>query len=124
MAVAAGTGAILYLNRSPSGGPTPVQTVTTYNEAINRQDAQTAWDQLSTHYQSQYGSKEAFFRSVAQSSAISDYKLSLTQEDSSTATVVDTYTLSGCPGAQIAYLLVNENGVWKIDALRVAKPCP
>lgn len=143
VAVAAGTGAILYLNRPASGGPSPagstsggatsgrstpagpspVPTVKTYFDAINRKDAQTAWDQLSTNYQSQYGSKEAFFRSVAQGSAY-DYTLSLTQEDSSTATVVATQVGGSCSGGQDAVPLVIENGVWKIDGLRIAKPCP
>ncbi len=149
VAVAAGTGTILYLNRPTSGGstsggptsggsssggstsggptsggPSPEQTVTTYFDAINRKDAQTAWDQLSTHYQSQYGSKEAFFRSVAQGSGIQNNTLSLTQEDSSTATVVATQIGGSCSGGQLAIPLVIESGVWKIDALRIAKPCP
>ena len=140
VAVAAGTGTILYLNRPTSGGstsggptsggstsegptsggPSPVQTVTTYNAAVNNKDAQTAWNQLSTHYQSQFGNENSFGRSVVQSSAVT-YTLNLEREDSSTATVLETETSSPCPGAQDAILLVIENGVWKIDGRMVVK---
>jgi hypothetical protein len=133
VAVAAGTGTILYLKRPVSGGPTsggstsadlaPVQTVRIYNEAINNHDSQTAWNQLSTHYQSQFGSENSFDRSVVQSSAVTS-TLSLEREDSSTATVLETETSSPCPGAQNAILLVMENGAWKIDGRTVVKPCP
>jgi hypothetical protein len=112
-----GGGALLYMNHLA-----PQRTVSTFIDALNNNDFQTAYDQLSSNFQNQIGGVQQF-ENMYPNLGSATYTLNITQEDSSTAIVVWTQTDSACLGAQDTLHLVYENSAWKIDSISFDVPC-
>lgn len=90
---------------------TPTETLLTYCSALEQQDYQTAYDQLSSAAQSQ--ESEAQFAANFDSVTITDCTPSNVNDTAGTGSL--TYTFSGGQTAIFDYTLVQEQGVWKID---------
>jgi hypothetical protein len=110
---------LLFVNHAP--GSTPDQTLTTFCNAVNSGDGQTAYNQLSTAAMSRVS--EAQFASnlhaLTSQSPIINCTYKNVQQNGSTATATmfigpeDPANLGLPPSAPVR--LVNENNVWKID---------
>ena len=117
--VAGGVGGYVYLNRS-----TPTKTLQDFCSALKNNDPQGAFNQLSTHTQSQT-TEQRFAQGIQQLNnpvlgGIKDCTVSNVQENGSTAT--GTITLSFNNVNRTVNLdnnLINENGTWKVDTENV-----
>jgi hypothetical protein len=103
-------GAYVYLNRS-----TPDKTVTTYYGALKNGDYQTAYNQLSTRAMNNLS--EPQFAQIWQTrGGVMAWTERSVQEQGSTATATVTFTFGNGQTALATIQLINENGVWKVDA--------
>jgi hypothetical protein len=107
--VSAAVGAYVYLNRS-----TPDKTLTTYYAALIRGDYQTAYYQLSTASKGKI--TEPRFVQIWQAlGGVKAWSTTAIQEQGSTATAALTLTLGNGQTRPASLVLIDENGVWKIE---------
>jgi len=110
LVVLAAVGAFVYLTRS-----TPDRTLATYCDALKNGDYPTAYNQLSTRAMNSLS--EAQFaqewQALGGGRAMTERKV---QEQGSTATATVTFTLGNGRTALATIQLVDENGVWRVDA--------
>ncbi len=114
LVVAGGVGGYVYLNRS-----TPEKTLTTYCNALQSGDYQTAYNQLSSSLTSRL--TESQFAQLSQTAfaAVGGLKsctVSNVQEHGSTATGTITATLGNGKTQSGPVSLVNQNGAWKLTS--------
>ncbi len=114
LVAAGGVGGYVYLNRS-----TPEKTLTTYCNALQSGDYQTAYNQLSSSSTS--GLTESQFAQLSQTvfAAVGGLKsctVSNVQENGSTATGTATVTLGNGKTQSSPVSLVNQNGTWKLTS--------
>jgi pSer/pThr/pTyr-binding forkhead associated (FHA) protein len=118
--IAGGIGAFIYSNRS-----TPTKTLQAYCDAIKTNNAQEAYNQLSSRVQSQttqqqfttnFNTAERLLNSSLVG-GISDCTASNVQENGSSATGTVVITVkNGSKPISSTESLVNENGTWKINS--------
>src|SRR5712692_10046912 len=114
LVAAGGVGGYVYLNRS-----TPEKTLTTYCNALQSGDYQTAYNQLSSSSTS--GLTESQFAQLSQTvfAAVGGLKsctVSNVQENGSTATGTITATFGNGKTQSSPISLVNQNGTWKLTS--------
>ena len=119
MAIAGGTaavvvgGTLVYVSQSQSS---PEKTFQTYIDAMKNGDAQTAYNQLSSHLQSQV-SEQQLASVVSNSGGYlngANYTTSNVQVTGSTATAMVSVSVAGLTEtASVQFVM--ENGAWKID---------
>ncbi len=102
-------GAYVYLNRS-----TPEKTLTTYYGALISGDYQTAYDQLSTASKGKI-TEPAFVQFWQGLGGVKAWSTTSLLEQGSTATAALTLTLGNGQTRPATIVLINENGVWKIE---------
>ena len=102
-------GAYVYLNRS-----TPEKTLTTYYGALISGDYQTAYDQLSTASKGKI-TEPAFVQFWQALGGVKAWSTTSLLEQGSTATAALTLTLGNGQTRPATIVLINENGVWKIE---------
>jgi flagellar basal body-associated protein FliL len=110
-------GAVVYANRS-----TPTRTLTAFCTALKANDYHTAYQQLSVSAQGTK-SESDFTTTFQKVGGVKDCTFNNVNENSSTATALVTLTLNLAAIPPIKYdsRLVDENGTWKIDALKAQK---
>jgi NADH:ubiquinone oxidoreductase subunit 5 (subunit L)/multisubunit Na+/H+ antiporter MnhA subunit len=110
LVVIAAVGTYVYLNRS-----TPDKTLTTYCDALKNGDYQSAYNQLSTRAMNNL-SETQFAHEWQVLGGVRSWTERNVQEQGSAATATVTFTLGNGQTALATIQLVNENGVWKVDA--------
>ncbi len=110
-------GAVVFANRS-----TPTKTLTAFCSALKANDYHTAYQQLSVSAQGTKSESE-FTTTFEKVGGVKDCTFNNVNENSSTATagVTLTLNLAAIPPINYDSRLVNENGTWKIDALKAQK---
>lgn len=106
-------GAYAYLNRS-----TPDKTVTTYYSALVHNDFQTAYGQFSTSAQDST-SEQQFANFWQTRGGVKAWTLVSIQEQGSIANSRVTITLGNGQVRHASILLIDENGMWKIQQERI-----
>ncbi len=110
--VAAGVGGYVYLSRS-----TPQKTLQTFCDALKSGDYQTAYNQLSSHAQSQVSEQQfasGFQATFGLLGGLKDCTVNSVTQNGSTATGSITYTLNNGKTILGSGPLLDENGVWKL----------
>jgi len=114
LVAAGGVGGYVYLNRS-----TPEKTITTYCNALQSGDYQTAYNQLSSSLTSKFTESQFAQLSQVGFAAVGGLKsctVSNVQENGSTATGTATVTLGNGKTQSSPVSLVNQNGTWKLTS--------
>ena len=114
LVAAGGVGGYVYLNRS-----TPEKTITTYCNALQSGDYQTAYNQLSSSLTSKFTESQFAQLSQIGFAAVGGLKsctVSNVQENGSTATGTITATFGNGKTQSSPISLVNQNGTWKLTS--------
>ena len=114
LVAAGGVGGYVYLNRS-----TPEKTITTYCNALQSGDYQTAYNQLSSSLTSKFTESQFAQLSQVGFAAVGGLKsctVSNVQENGSTATGTITATFGNGKTQSSPISLVNQNGTWKLTS--------
>ena len=114
LVAAGGVGGYVYLNRS-----TPEKTITTYCNALQSGDYQTAYNQLSSSLTSKFTESQFAQLSQVGFAAVGGLKsctVSNVQENGSTATGTITGTFGNGKTQPSPVSLVNQNGTWKLTS--------
>jgi FHA domain/Domain of unknown function (DUF4878) len=114
LVAAGGVGGYVYLNRS-----TPEKTLTTYCNALQSGDYQTAYNQLSSSLTSKFTEPQFAQLSQVSFAAVGGLKsctVSNVQENGSTATGTITGTFGNGKTQPSPVSLVNQNGTWKLTS--------
>jgi hypothetical protein len=101
-----------------STGSTIEETLTNYCQALEQNDAQTAYDQFSSNYKKRYSLSE--FQRVLnnannQAGGVSQCTYSNVQESTSTGSATVTIELASGITKTSTFYLIRENDVWKIE---------
>ncbi|GAC1300976.1 MAG: hypothetical protein NVSMB27_41330 [Ktedonobacteraceae bacterium] len=98
---------------------TPTRTLNAFCNAFKSGDYQTAYNQLSIGLQKEYGSEAEFalaFSTNGTLGKITGCTVSNVNDSAGSGTI--TYTVAGGQTLVDDYILIDENGVWKINAQR------
>ena len=101
---------------------TPEKTLSSYCDALNAKDYQTAYNQLASSIQNHETEKQfasALQQDFTKQGGLKACNISPVQEHGSTATSTLTYSFANGKTSANTDTLINENNTWKIDS---AKP--
>lgn len=93
---------------------TPTLTLTTYCNALKQKDYQTAYNQVSSATMAQLQESELEFANSFTLTSVTNCSVGNTNDTAGTGAI--SFTYSDNTRATIAYILKQENGVWKLKA--------
>lgn len=105
-----GAGVVIYNNAVS----TPEKTISNYLDAIKRRDGQTAYEQLSSRFQSQTNEQQFISNVNLAGGFIGSYTISAVQVNGSSA-IASVSVTALIVTVNYSVHLVQENGVWKLD---------